>query len=222
MFEDPSRYERMKVFPKTLSLPTPNRDSIFVHDLGYASFSSPVRLDLFYDGDGTWVQGTNDSLSIIFCRPFTALPSYTNLNLLSEVFQIDHSENSSDIIRQEEKNKTELESELEREQAVLLPIFNTLTMGRHEFNSYVTKVRDKAYFRLGYAGIYTFSTARIEGLLWVGEEEDDYSAASACLQSLSGNIGLYIHFNVLSENSIESITPILSSFEFLIDSVNSL
>lgn len=189
------RYKRMEVFPESLFLPKQATDSDQLYNLGYATFSSPINIRFQSVSDGTWIIGSNETVHICFCSPYNPAPK----NAL----------------------KTRFERELEEEKTELLSNFKLITMGRSEFKSYVEMVREKSGYKKGFAAIYTFSTPQTKGLIWVGEDVDDYSVATVCLESKLGDIGQYIHVNATSGNAIERIKPLLSSFKFSIDSIES-
>jgi hypothetical protein len=208
----------MEIFPEPLSLPTQIDNNSESHNLGYATFSSPMKIDFHSVADGTWIMGTNTSLRLIFCSPGSAVPNYSAMEFLNELLDEDpHG------ARELEANahKSLFERKLEEENTELQSNIKIVTMGRSEFKSYLKKLKYKSGYRIGFAGVHTFTNSRTKGIVWVGEEKDDYSNGSAYLESTSGNIGLYIHFDITSENSIESIKPILSSFAFSIDVADS-
>jgi hypothetical protein len=72
--------------------------------------------------------------------------------------------------------------------------------------------------------VYTFSTRHAHGLICVGKHSGDLRYAHVSLDEPDGRIavGFYIHLKEKSKGTVlEFIKPILNTFRFKIDSVDS-
>lgn len=92
-----------------------------------------------------------------------------------------------------------------------------LWMGRQDYVSLMERLLCKATTTRGHAEIYSYESSQTTGIVWIGDNEQDWQNASGVVSSTDGRhiVGFHLLGSSNSSNSITNcLDDVLSSFHF--------
>lgn len=216
----PEKQQRLSIVPTELELGILHTSTKKKCNIGYATFAIPntSTMDLKSSSEGTCILGKSESLSLAIMKPYNPkLLQAENVLLLDKL-------SKSDPMRALFADGDILNIKIQTEKVIPVPFLDTLLMDNYEFKLYTSQLLLKALTPDGKNAVYTFSTPRIKGLIYVGEKSEDLRYANVSLQSQIGTqaVDMICIIPDGHDGNIMKILPLLlKTFQFTVEGLDS-